>query len=186
MGQIEQARAALRRAYDTLLPADAERLQLMFAELDGEEEAQMSIWNSRAEKRKDKTHELGNMAQVQWWCGHYEKAREYAQMSLTQIEELLPLNKKMEALYRGRRTIALALLGRIEEAYAELELVRSLPLCEHCNYCSCKDADIFEANIEEICSHYEKAAQLHRAGMERWPDDLDFASGSRRMMRKGF
>ena len=185
-GQVTRARMALNPMFGKVTSADAERLKLLLAELDGDESVQMDIWKKRAEKRENRTHELMNMAQVQRWNGHDEKAREYAQAALEQIEELIPRNKKLEALYRGRRAIVLALLGRIDEARAELETVRKLPLCETCNYCACKDADIFEANIEEVCGNWEKAAQLHRAGMERWPDDLDFASGARRMKRKGF
>ena len=132
------------------------------------------------------SHELMNMAQVQWWNGHYDKAREYAQAALTQLEDLIPRRRKQEALYRSRRSIVLALLGRIDEARAELAAVRQLPLCEGCDYCTCKDADIFEANMEEICGHWEQALALHRAGAERWHDDLDFVSGMRRMMRKGY
>ena len=56
--------------------------------------------------------------------------------------------------------------------------------CSACNYCSCKDADIFKANIEEIRGNWARALELHRAGAERWPDDMDFVSGARRMMRK--
>ena len=125
-----------------------------------------------------------NMAQVQWWNGHYDKAREYAQETLTQLDELIPLNKKFEALYRGRRSLALAILGRFDEAAKELEIVRKLPLCETCQYCTCKDADIFEANMEEIRGNWTSALELHRKGAENWPDDMDFISGSRRMMRK--
>ena len=184
-GRLDAARTALQRP-DRLNKSDAQRLQLLMAELDGDEAAQMDIWNARLEGRSDTTHELMNMAQVQWWNGHYDKAREYAQAALTQLEDLIPRRRKQEALYRSRRSIVLALLGRIDEARAELAAVRQLPLCEGCDYCTCKDADIFEANMEEICGHWEQALALHRAGAERWHDDLDFVSGMRRMMRKGY
>ncbi len=185
-GKIDAARSALKAAAGKLNTYDEERLTLLLGELDGDEAVQMPIWEKRVKNRQDKTHELMNMAQVQWWNGHEEKAREYARAALEQIDELIPCRKKSEALYRSRRSLLLAILGRFDEAAAELEAARKLPLCENCDYCTCKDADIFEANIEEIRGCYEKAALLHRAGMERWPDDLDFASGSRRMMRKGF
>lgn len=184
-GKIDEARTALTQACGKLNAGDAERLKLLLAELDGDEAKQMPVWEKRAENRENKTHELMNMAQVQWWSGHYDKAREYAQATLAQLEALIPRNKKYEALCRSRRCMVLAILGRIDEARAELEAVRALPLCETCDYCTCKDADIFEANIEEVCGNWERALELHRAGMERWPDDMDFASGARRMMRKG-
>lgn len=184
-GGIENARKAVRKAAGKLNASDVERFTLLLGELDGDEKAQMPIWEKKMENRDDTTHQLMNMAQVQWWGGHYEKAREYAAAALQQIETLLPDKKKSEALYRSRRTILLAMLGRFDEAQSELEAVRGLPLCEHCNYCSCKDADIFEANIEEIRGDYEKALALHLAGADRWSDDMDFISGARRMRRKG-
>ena len=183
-GNIDKARRSLKKSVKNLEADDAERLTLLLAELDGDEDVQMSILEKKAEKRQEKSHELMNMAQVQWWNGHYDKAREYAQAALTQLEETIPRNKKLEALYRGRRSLMLAILGRFDEAVQELEIVRKLPLCETCQYCSCKDADIFEANMEEIRGNWENALKLHQKGSEIWPDDMDFVSGARRMMRK--
>lgn len=183
-GKIKEAASALEKASGKLNADDAERLTLLMGELEGDEAVQMPIWEKRAAKRQDKTHELMNMAQVQWWNGHYDKAREYAREALLQLEELIPQKKKFEALYRSRRCLVLAILGRFDEAETELKAVYDLPLCESCNYCSCKDADIFKANIEEIRGNWARALELHRAGAERWPDDMDFVSGARRMMRK--
>lgn len=184
-GKLDEARATFEKESDKLNVGDRERLTLLMGELYGDESVQMDIWEKRVINRQDKTHELMNMAQVQWWNGHYDKAKEYAQEALAQIEELIPCNKKYEALYRSRRSIVLAILGRFDEAVAELEAVRELPLCETCSYCSCKDADIYEANMEEIRGNWESALELHRRGADRWHDDMDFISGARRMMRKG-
>lgn len=183
-GNIEKARTTLRWKKKLLNSQDAERLTLLFGELDGDESVQMPILEKNAATKQDKTHHLMNMAQVQWWNGHYDKAREYAQEVLPLLEELIASKKRYEALYRSRRSIILAFLGRFDEAVAELEAVRKLPLCETCSYCSCKDADIFEANLEEIRENWEAALELHRKGAQRWPDDMDFVSGARRMMRK--
>ena len=184
-GKIDEARTALKSVSKKLSGGDLERLNLLMGELDGDELTQMTILEKKAENRQDKTHELMNMAQVQWWNGHYDKAREYAQEALDQLDILIPCKKSYEALYRGRRSIILAILGRFEEAIEELNVVRNLPLCETCNYCSCKDADIFEANMEEIHGNWAKALELHSRGAEKWPDDMDFIAGARRMMRKG-
>ena len=50
----------------------------------------------------------------------------------------------------------LAILGNVEEAKAELARTRALPLCDFCEYGSCKDADIYEAQIEEILGNAER------------------------------
>ena len=89
-GKIDEARSALESASGKLNAGDAERLTLLMGELDGNEAVQMPIWEKRAANRQDKTHELMNMAQVQWWNGHYDKARDYAQEALVQLEELIP------------------------------------------------------------------------------------------------
>ncbi len=184
-GKIEAARTTLASHSGKLNAGDIERLSLLLGELDGDESVQMPIWEKRAAGRQDQTHELMNMAQVQWWNGHYDKAREYANAAIGQLENLIPCHKKYEALYRSRRVLALAILGRFDEAAAELAAVRRLPLCETCNYCTCKDADIYEANMEEIRGNWTRAMELHRAGADRWPDDMDFVAGVRRMTRKG-
>ena len=90
-----------------------------------------------------------------------------------------------EAMIRSRRSLLLAMVGRVEEAYAELEHTRSLPLCEHCEYCRCKDADIFEAQIEELLGNTQRAKELYLKGKENWPDEPDFLAGLARMKKKG-
>ncbi len=183
-GKIDKARTALKKASKNLNNTDEQRLTLLLAELDNDEATQMSILKEKAEKRKDKTHEMMNMAQAQWWSGNYDKAREYASKALEQLEEIIPGEKRYAALYRGRRAMVLAILGRFDEATAELEAVYKLPLCESCNYCYCKDAEIFEGNIEEVRGNWTRALELYRSGAERWPDDMDFVSGMRRVKRK--
>ena len=98
---------------------------------------------------------------------------------------MIPNLRSNLALYRSRRAMVLAILGRFDEAIAELDAVYKLPLCDGCNYCLCKDADIFKANIEEVRNNFEKAMELHSVGAENWPDDLDFVSGMRRLLRRG-
>lgn len=182
-GNMGAARRQL--LFGSLTPDDQERINLTLAELEGRENAQMTVWRKRMEGRGEKSWELMNMAQTQWWSGRYDAARSYAEQALEKLEQAIPRNRNYEALYRSRRCVVLAILGRVEEAKAELAQVRTLPLCENCDYCACKDADIFEANIEEICGHWEAAMELYRAGAARWSDDLDFAAGIERLKRKG-
>lgn len=185
-GKIDEGRSVLKKQSPNLNVSDRDRLTLLMGELDGDESVQMSILEKQAENRQDQTHQLMNMAQAQWWNEHYDKAREYAQKALEQLDVIIPENKSFEALYRSRRSMVLAILGRFEEAAEELEIVRKLPLCETCSYCSCKDADIFEANIEEVRGNWARALELHSHGAKAWHDDMDFVSGIRRMMRKEF
>lgn len=186
MGKTEKAKIDLLLGSGKLNAFDSDRLNLMLGKLEGNEAAQVKVLNKRLSANKSElSHELMNMAQVMWYNGRYDKAREYASQALEQLNELIPKNKKYEALYRGRRCLVLAILGRFEEAEAELAEIYQLPLCESCNYCTCKDADVFKANIEEIRGDYARALELYREGADRWHDDVDFISGENRMKRKG-
>ena len=60
-----------------------------------------------------------------------------------------------------------------------------MPLCSFCSYCSCKDLDAFEMQAAEIFGDEEKALSLARQGIERWPDEEDFAVTLSRMTKKG-
>jgi hypothetical protein len=68
----------------------------------------------------------------------------------------------------------LAILGREAEARDLLAQVRTMPLCRGCEYGSCKDADIFEAEMEAILGNYAEAAKLCKLGQQKWPDETDF------------
>ena len=125
------------------------------------------------------------MAQALWHGGQKELARNFAGKALERVDEMLQHHIADEALYRTRRAIALAILGREEEAREELEKSRKLPLCPLCEYGSCKDADIYEAMIEEVLGNGEKALTLYRAGKDKWPDDTDFAAGIARLTKRG-
>ena len=184
-GQLAKAKFKLLRVKKSLNERDLENLQLQIAELEGDLQPQVKIWKKRM-KDTDDTHALMNLAQAYCWDGNISESRKYAQWAVEALEKQLKLYLKDEALYRSRYAMALALLGRMEEARTELATVRAMALCEGCDYGSCKDADIFEANMEEVCGNYRKAMELHQAGLKKWPDDLDFAAGAARMKRKGF
>ena len=126
-----------------------------------------------------------NLASVQKWNGKNKSAEKSAGKALEIIDRILSGNLTDEALYRCRRSCVLAILGRTDEAREELQKARNCPLCDYCPYGSCKDADIFEAQIEELAGNREKAMDLYRAGRRKWPDDGDFAAGMARVGRKG-
>lgn len=184
-GRIDRVRKAMASAEKRLNVSDRDTLSLQLADLDGDAEYMLRIWQSRAAAREENTHELMNMAQVLWSMGRIDEARGYAAQTLEKLDKILQTRTRYEALYRGRRALMLAMLGRFGEAEEELALVRRLPLCDNCDYCACKDADHFEAFMEEIRENYVRAMALHRTAMERWPDEIDFACGVNRMHRKG-
>ena len=183
--EVEKARREYRRRRERLGSGDAETLALQFAELDGDTQYLEKYWLNKAKDLDSASHEYLNLAESCCWAGDMEKARYYAGRALEDIEKALPENKRYELLYICRRAMALTILGRLEEADAEFKRIASLPLCEHCEYCACKDAQAFEAMRQEVLGNNEKALELYRKGRKDWPDELDFLSGERRVLRRG-
>lgn len=184
-GQTLKARMALAAGKGKLSQRDAEDLDLTLAELEGDWDRRAEIWKRRLEKNSDKTHALMNLAETCLWAGDAAASRDYAQQALTLLDAQLEKNLTNAALYASRRAMALALLGREQEARAALAAVRRMPLCASCDYGTCKDADEFEASMEEVFGNYERAMALHSTHKEHWPDELDFAAGVNRMKKKG-
>ncbi len=184
-GHLFKARMLFANWSAQMEEKEREALQLQLAELGGDVRTPVRIWKTRQKRTPKETHVLMNLAQAYRWAGKLEDSRQTAEQALILIDGLLEWRLTNETLYRSRRSLVLALLGRMEEARAELARVRSMGLCAGCEYGLCKDADIFAAEMEELCGNRELALELHRKGLEQWPDELDFAAGIRRLERKG-
>lgn len=155
------------------------RLQLN--DLECKHAQRMQLWSQRVKQNPEDDYALLNLAYAYWHMGKSDAAKGAAHKALALLDDILSQNLTDEALYRSRRCLALAILGRAEEAKAELAATRKLPLCDFCEYGSCKDLDIYEANIEEVLGNRENAKQLYAAGRTKWPDELDFAAGEARL-----
>ena len=159
--------------------------RLLLDDLECQYSRQILTWERRATTEPDDGFAMLNLAQALWRSGRKDAGRNAAEKALALLDESLGQNLTDEAMYRSRRCLALAFLGREAEARAELVNSRKLPLCHYCEYGGCKDADIYEAMIEEILGNHEKALALFRAGKEKWPDDTDFAAGIARLTKRG-
>ena len=184
-GKTFKASVAMGAAKHKLPFEQVEEFRLQLAELECNYDRQIQIWSQRVKQNPHHDQAMLSLAQAYWHKGILDAARGAARKALAQIDNALAMHLTDEALYRSRRCLALAILGQEEEARAELERTRQLPLCNFCAYGRCKDADIYEANIEEILGNTDKAAQLYAAGRASWPDDLDFAVGEARLKKKG-
>ena len=185
-GRLMKARMALAAGKSKLNKGDAESLQLQIAELDADFAKPLEIWIGREKTSRDRSNVLMHLAMVKLWAGDKAESLRLARQAVEMLEEKLTEHLNNEALYRSRFAMVLALADRPEEAREQLARTRALPLCESCDYGSCKDADIFEATMAEVLGDDDRALALFRAGMERWPDELDFASGVARInKRKG-
>lgn len=165
---------------------DFDSLSLLLAEIKGDFKRQKEIRLRRLQQDRDRSHTLLNLAEICWHCGNMSEAKYYAEQALVDLDVSLSEQKSKEALFRARRSMALAILDRRDEAKAELEATRRLPICTGCPCSTCKDADIFEALMEELYGNFERAVELNREGNKRWPQEFDFYTNLRRLKRKGF
>lgn len=184
-GKMFKAALAMGPAKHKLPFEQVQDFRLQLADLECNHQRQIEIWSRRANQNPMDDHAMTNLAHAYWHMGKMNAAQGAAQKALALLDEILSQNLTDEALYRSRRCLVLAILGRTEEAKAELAKTRKLPLCDFCEYGSCKDADIYEAAIEEILGNAENAKKHYTAGKLNWPDDLDFAAGEVRLKKKG-
>ena len=155
---------------------DAEELDLLFAQLKGDIDYQIKHWTKKLEgSGSDVSRYYMNLARVQWHAFENKTdAVRNAQKAIQLIDKELEKDTLFKTLYYSRKALMLAILGREAEARDLLSQVRSMPLCRGCEYGSCKDADIFEAEMEAILGNYAEAAKLCKLGQQKWPDETDF------------
>ena len=184
-GKLLKAAFAMGPAKHKLPFRQVQDFRLQLAELEQNYSRQAELLSQRVRSDPSDDHALSLLALAYWHMGNQTAARGAAEKALKLLDDTLSQNLTDEPLYRSRRSLVLAVLGRTEEAKAELARTRALPLCHFCEYGSCKDADIYEAQIEEILGNRETARKLYTAGKAKWPDDLDFVSGEIRTKKKG-
>ncbi len=184
-GKMFKAAVAMGPAKHKLSLDRIQDFRLQLVELEQNHSRQIVLLRQRLYLEPNNDHLLTLLALAYWRAGKKDSAKMIARKALALLDSILSQHLTDEPMYRGRRSLMLAILCRDEEAKEELVKTRGLPLCDFCEYGSCKDADINEAQIEEILGNTENAKQLYTAGKVKWPDDLDFISGQQRLKKKG-
>ena len=183
-GKLLKATFAYGKVKRDMTPDEERDLRIQLCELEANYKRVVELWGQRVKEGGDISHVLTNLALAVRWNGDAAGAAQIAAKGLEVVDAKLSKFQVDEPIFRTRRSVLLALVGRMEEARAELELARKCPLCKHCTYGRCKDADIYEAYIEEIAGNRDKARELYLAGRKNWPDELDFHSGEIRLKKK--
>ncbi|MDO4467578.1 MAG: tetratricopeptide repeat protein [Bacillota bacterium] len=125
-------------------------------------------------KHADLSHVYMNIAVCYFRLNQTKLQKEYAKKALKYINKKLKENNLEKTLFYGRKSKVLALLGKEKEAREYLERAKKAPLCDFCPYSSCKDADIYETNVEEFTGNSQKALELSKEYLLKWPDEDDF------------
>lgn len=136
-------------------------------------------------KNADLSHVYMNLAVCCFRLGYTDLQIDYAKKALRLINKKLKDNSLEKTLFYGRKAKVLALLNKEKEARQCLELTKKSPLCDFCPYASCKDADIYETNIEEFFGNPEKALELSKEYSLKWPDEDDFTLEIKYLEKKG-
>ncbi|MBR5755625.1 MAG: hypothetical protein IKX97_07400 [Erysipelotrichaceae bacterium] len=126
----------------------------------------------------------GHLAYCAFHRHDEEKKTEYAQMALDELEKRLEEYSLDRTLYLTRKVRLLAMLGRRKEAEELSGKIRKMPLCSHCQYCSCKDLDAFTMDMYDIFNDEDTAYRLAEEGNKKWPDEEDFAVTLSRLGRR--
>lgn len=185
LGNLQKVRLRLPLVRWKLSPQDGEGLQRTLAELEGNTRRTVELCSREVFSRPDSDYAYLNLAMALMAAGRREEAVKAAQRAAELLEELLSGYSDSRALYETRYAMALALTGRLPEGRKALEAARQLPLCRFCPYGSCKDAEIYEAAMEEFLGDPDRAMALYTQGQARWPDDTDFAAGLARLRKRG-
>ncbi len=119
----------------------------------------LQLNNAKKNNRENMALPLADFAMDACHEGLLEEARDAAEKALVQLDDTLSGFTNSEALYRARRAGTLAVLGRFEEARAEIDRTLKLPLCERCEYCRCKDAYLMLSEVALIEGDLDTAKQ---------------------------
>ncbi len=154
-------------------------LQRIIYQINGDLEKECELLHQREAifkrmKHGDGSHIYMNLAQCYFRMKNTKKQKEYARKALRIINRKLEIARLDRTLYYGRKAKVLALLNKEEEARKYLKLAKESPLCDYCQYCSCKDADVYETNMEEFFGNTQKMEELANAYLKKWPDQDDF------------
>lgn len=184
-GKYFKASTAMGLVKPKLDRDEADEFRCQLQALEGKWDKLCRFYAGKVKEQPKDGYLSVNYAMYLWFAGLRNEARTEAQRGLDIHDKALCLDRPDEAMWRSRRALLLAILGREQEARQELERTRQLPLCIHCDYCACKDADIYEECMEEIFGNYDTAAELTRRGKELWPDDLDYHTAEARLKKGG-
>lgn len=153
-------------------------LNCCFMRIAGDLKAEKEYWKNYIKAVKRRGGNISNpymsLAFVEKRLGDKLSSRRHAKQSLELSAKQAEENPQCATLYKAQMILCYAVLGDFDKATAQLQEVRGCSLCNFCEYSECKDSYIFEMLVEMLKGNYEKAHELARFGMKRWPDDLDF------------
>ncbi len=185
-GQLARAKGRLLFSGNKMKKSAKDSLLEDLAGVELDAKAQLKYWDEVMAEHPNDSRGYLNYAEVLAQMGNKKDAHMYARKALNLIEKEILNDVRDNTLFHARRAIALAVLGRMDEAQEEMDRIHGMRLCEMCSYGGCKDAEFYEAEFYELSGDYAEAMKCYKKGHERWPEELDFVAGINRMVKKGF
>lgn len=189
-GDVNDARRLYRKARSVIAADEKEELDKFFFRLDGKLRREIQLLEKKRENQKQNGQNTyftdSDLAYAYLQAGDKAQAHKHATMALEGFRAAEEGNRRNAANYRSQCAGALAILGDFSEARKVLEEARNMPLCDSCDYCACKDADIFEIQLEILAGDYARARELTDAARKIWFDDIDFVVFDTQLKQLGY
>lgn len=186
---FKKAKEIFDQYESTLKDVKRNSLRKAFAQLQLDTEQEEKVLKEEEQIRKNYKSDIGYtymaLADCYARAGNKKLQKEVAKKALKEINKREKEARLDHTLFMTRKVKVLALLGKEKEARELLDLAKKSPLCDFCPYGACKDADIYEAQLEAIFGNDEKAKELSKAFLERWPDEDDFVVLTNYLEKKG-
>ena len=151
---------------------------MMVAAMQGKPKRYLSweelYYGGKVKEGTASTYDKAGYAWALFVGGKLERAQELAAEALQEEDEDIKKATGMVLIHKARRIRLLAILGFEIEAREAIAETRTCPLCETCEYCSCKDVDLYYAQMEFILGNYDKAMEMAVEFEKKWPDEADF------------
>lgn len=153
------------------------------AEYEGRYKDVVYALKTRVDELGDKvgSYDYVRLAEAYLLADDEENAVKYAEMALEKHKDSkYSLYKPLEYTELARIYI---IMKRFAEAEELLDKARN-DMCAHCNYSTCKDADIFELYLLMRKGLYDEARAKCDPLIETWKDDEDFITLKRVLEKK--
>lgn len=177
-GDVGDAHRLFRKSRSVIESDEREELEKFFFLIDGRYRKEIAVLESiREQKERDGKATWfvdSDLAYAWLMLGDEAKAKSYATSALEGFRKAEERDRRNATNYRSQCVGALAILGEFDAAREQLAEVRTMPLCDSCDYCACKDADIFEVQLEILMGNLARARELTDAAKKIWHDDIDF------------
>ena len=135
--------------------------------------------------REHYTYNYSKLAMAYWLNDKPEMAKDAARRTIEEFGKYQKLFDLYAPIQHGCVSIAYAILGDYDKAWAALEDMKNAPFCDSCKYSVCKDVFIYKAEIETIAADIEAAKESMDTLYEADPSEESLILLEAYLIKKG-